>query len=69
MVFRLPRPIVPSPVPPPPPTDGLNLPEEFWEAQPFLRAVRDAADAGLASRDAVLGSALPRSPAGACGAQ
>ena len=39
---------------------GLNLPEEFWAAQPFLEAVRDAADAGLASRDAVLGSALAR---------
>jgi hypothetical protein len=39
---------------------GMNLPDEFWETQPFLTAVRDAADAGLASRDAVLGSALTR---------
>jgi hypothetical protein len=39
---------------------GFNLPDAFWDAQPFLRAVRDAADAGLASREAVLGSALTR---------
>jgi hypothetical protein len=39
---------------------ALNLPAEFWEARPFLRHVRQAAHARMASADAILGALLAR---------